>query len=412
MLGGQTSGTGARPRMWRGLVAALAIACGALVMSQPTSVEAAVKRHTVAQGHSLWKIAKRYHVTVEAICIKNGIEEDDPIKPGQVLLIPEPGEKPQPPPGAQRSEAKKTADARQDEQEAEKHWSKRKPSSSTQTQKTVAERGGINPCLTPDPGWGVYDHWSRAPSVGQMIAPQRGGISAGQFDLMVHFHGHEPVRKEWVRVMNGPVLVGIDLGIGSGPYEAMFRPEVAFEKLIESVEEEMARRNGLKRARVRKLGLSAWSAGYGAVGEILRHRKFLYRVDSVVLLDGLHAGYDGDSLNALQMEPFVTFAQEARAGRKFMFASHSSIIPPGYASTTETVNHLIFKLGGRPSAARPRSGDPWGLELISRYDRGNFHARGFRGNDKMDHCAHIGLYPDVLKVYIRNRWNSPRGYKK
>jgi len=390
-------------------MAAMAIAFGALVMAPPTSVEAAVKRHTVAPGHSLWAIAKRYHVTVEAICIKNGIEENDPIKPGQVLLIPEPGEKPQPPPGKSSDNNEKE---KKKERDSQKDWSKRKPDASTQTQKSSAERGGINPCLSPDPGWGVYDRWSRAPSVGQMIAPQRGGISAGRFDLVVHFHGHDAVRKEWVQVMDGPVLVGIDLGIGSGPYEAMFRSAANFDKLIASVEAEMARRHGLKRARVRKLGLSAWSAGYGAVGEILRHRKFLYRVDSVVLLDGLHAGYDGDSLNATQMEPFVTFAREASAGRKFMFASHSSIIPVGYASTTETVNYLIDKLGGRPSKARPRSGDPWGLELISRYDRGNFHARGFRGNDKMDHCAHIGLYRDVLKVHIRNRWNSPRGYAK
>jgi hypothetical protein len=53
-----------------------------------------------------------------------------------------------------------------------------------------------------------------------------------------------------------------------------------------------------------------------------------------------------------------------------------------------------------------------GLDLISRYSRGNFHVRGYNGNDKMDHCAHIGLYRDVLKVHVKRRWNSPRGYKK
>ena len=93
-----------------------------------------------------------------------------------------------------------------------------------------------------------------------------------------------------------------------------------------------------------------------------------------------------------------------------MFVSHSSIIPPGYASTTETANYLISKLGGRPRKALPRRSDPMGLELISRYSRGNFHVCGYRGNDKMDHCAHIGLYRDVLKVHVSRRWNSPRGY--
>jgi hypothetical protein len=53
-----------------------------------------------------------------------------------------------------------------------------------------------------------------------------------------------------------------------------------------------------------------------------------------------------------------------------------------------------------------------GLDLISRFSRGNFHVRGYIGNDKMDHCAHIGLYRDVLKVHIKPRWRSPRGYAK
>ena len=50
-----------------------------------------------------------------------------------------------------------------------------------------------------------------------------------------------------------------------------------------------------------------------------------------------------------------------------------------------------------------------GLESVSRYTRGNFHVRGFAGNGRMDHCAQIGLYRDVLKVHIQPRWRSPRG---
>jgi len=50
-----------------------------------------------------------------------------------------------------------------------------------------------------------------------------------------------------------------------------------------------------------------------------------------------------------------------------------------------------------------------GLDLVSRYTSGNFHVRGYAGNDKMDHCAHIGLLKDVLKVHVKRRWGSPRG---
>ena len=48
-----------------------------------------VRYHKVYPGHTLGKIAKRYNLSVEAICNANGIRPDDPIKPGQVLVIPD-----------------------------------------------------------------------------------------------------------------------------------------------------------------------------------------------------------------------------------------------------------------------------------------------------------------------------------
>ena len=92
-----------------------------------------------------------------------------------------------------------------------------------------------------------------------------------------------------------------------------------------------------------------------------------------------------------------------------MFVSHSSIIPPGYASTTETANWLVMKLGGKTGKPKGRGQGPWGLQENARWDAGNFHMRGYDGNDKMDHCAHFGLMKDVLKVHIKPRWSSPKG---
>ncbi|MBK7580023.1 MAG: hypothetical protein IPI67_07425 [Myxococcales bacterium] len=294
----------------------------------------------------------------------------------------------------------------------EANWVVQKPTAATQTQKSAEERG-INPCNTPDKGWGVYDKWSRAPSMGQMISPGKGGIASnGGFDVVFHFHGHEPVRKEWTQVMDGAVLVGIDLGIGSGPYASTFSSPEAFKKLVDSVEKAMADKTGKKNAHVRHVGLSAWSAGYGAVGEILGQPYAKKLVDTVILLDGLHSGYSGDSLNELQLQPFVDFAKQAAGKHGFMFVSHSSIIPPGYASTTETAKFLIEKVGGRPRKTKPRGADPMGLDLNSRFSKGNFHVRGYNGNDKMDHCAHIGLLRDVLKVHVKRRWDSPKGHAK
>lgn len=287
----------------------------------------------------------------------------------------------------------------------------KKPTDDSQNQKTVDERGGVNPCNTKEPSPGVYGAWNRGPSIGQMIMPVRGGVTKdGRFDLVIHFHGHDPVRREFVKVMDGAVLVGIDLGIGSGAYQQQFQSAKVFQDLVASVEKEVAAQRGLKSAKARKIALSAWSAGYGAVEQILR-QKDGKDVDAVILLDGLHVGYAPDgSLEKGGLEPFVDYAKRAKAGKRFMYVSHSSIIPPGYASTTETVNQLIHDIGGSPKKGKPRKADPMGLELNSTFDAGNFHARGFDGNDKMDHCAHIGLLRDVLKSHIKARWKTPKGF--
>jgi len=273
-------------------------------------------------------------------------------------------------------------------------------------------RGGIHPCMTPDPGWGLYDPWSNAPSIGQMVAPRKGGITkTGAFDLIVHFHGHEPIRKEFVKTAKGSVLVGIDLGIGSGAYSSGFASPQVFTQLIASVEAAMAKKTGNKNAHVRHLALSSWSAGYGAIEQILRQPAGK-RVEAVVLLDSLHTGYVDEHSHALktqQIDVFVDYAKRAAKKQTFMYMSHSSIIPPGYASTTEVASYVIGELKGKPKKAK--RADVLGLDMIRRFDKGDFHVRGYTGDDKPDHCAHIGLMADIIRVHLEPRWKTPRAKK-
>jgi hypothetical protein len=43
------------------------------------------------------------------------------------------------------------------------------------------------------------------------------------------------------------------------------------------------------------------------------------------------------------------------------------------------------------------------MELKELFSRGNFHARGYRGSGKLDHCAHLMLYPMIAEALGR-RW--------
>jgi hypothetical protein len=214
-----------------------------------------------------------------------------------------------------------------------------------------------------------------------------------------------------VKTAKGIVLVGVDLGIGSGAYQTAFSAPATFTNLLASVEAAVAKHSGRANAHIRKLALSSWSAGYGALEQILR-QPAAKKVDAVILLDSLHAGYIDEQAHSLkqdQLTPFVAFAKRAAQKQTFMFMSHSSIIPPGYASTTEVAKYMVQRLGGKPKKASRQ--DVLGLDMIERFDKGNFHMRGYTGEDKPDHCAHIGLMADIVRAHLEPRWKKPRGRK-
>jgi len=88
-------------------------------------------------------------------------------------------------------------------------------------------------------------------------------------------------------------------------------------------------------------------------------------------------------------------------------AARTLRLPP--LTATEVAEYVVGKLGGKPKKASRQ--DVLGLDMIDRFDKGNFHMRGYTGDDKPDHCAHIGLMADIVRVHLTPRWKSPKGRK-
>ena len=263
------------------------------------------------------------------------------------------------------------------------------------------------PCNAPDPGYGVYEPWVPNPALGQILMPRKGGLTAkDEFDLIIHFHGSKAARKELVKKARGVFVAGIDLGAGSAAYQNAFAQPEAFVQLLDSIEKAVIEHTGNPRAHIRHLALTGWSAGYGAIRAILRQKASAW-VDGVALIDGLHADYDttdASGLQAGQLGPFLRFAKRAARKKGFMFISHSRIVPPGYASTTETTHYIVDRIGGRITASVAQDS-----AYLSRYEQaqtGNFLMRGYLGEEKADHCAELGVMTDVVAT-LEKRWNTP-----
>src|SRR5207248_3461761 len=144
--------------------------------------------------------------------------------------------------------------------------------------------------------------------------------------------------------------------------------------------------------KVRRVIVSSFSAGFGGVRELLKDPAAFARIDAIVMADSIYAGYAGDpaqrQVDPKNMEGFVRFAEEAAAGRKWFVLSHCRLQPDGYASTAETADYLIEKLGGK----REMVSEPWpdpALTLESRFRQGHFEAYGFAGTMGADHVRHL-----------------------
>jgi hypothetical protein len=255
----------------------------------------------------------------------------------------------------------------------------------------------------PDPGL-VYLAPARSVARGSFYIPAEGGMAAdGGYDVIVHFHGGNAVKKTIARQARGVAFVGIDLGNGSGPYADAFPSARPFDDLRSSLESALRAHANDPRAHVRHLALSGWSAGYGAINAILRAGGGP-AVDAVILLDGFHANLTpAGGVDGANITPLVAYARGAAGGERYFYFSHSRIATDGYASTSQVATYLLGLLGVRPVAATPTI-DPLGL--LAYADREGFHLRAFDGADARAHCDHTRHIAEAVAM-LEERWRTP-----
>ena len=267
---------------------------------------------------------------------------------------------------------------------------------------------GHDECMTPDPGQGAFLPKKMFPW-GVVHLPRAGGHTGDfGYDVVVHFHGGEGARKALAPLGTGLVLVGIDRGEGSAAYEQAFPAASTFDALKRSITKVLVAESGKPEAHIRKLALSSWSAGYGAILAILRTSGD-EGIDALVFLDSLHASYVSDTngrghyVHAPAIAGVLAFAERATRGEKAMFLSCSQIVPPNYASTAEVAALLLTKLG-TPRIAAPPTDDPLGLLTFT--DRGDCHVRNLGGRDERAHCAHLAYLGDAARDVLVPRWGT------
>jgi len=215
--------------------------------------------------------------------------------------------------------------------------------------------------------------------------------------LFVHFHGGTWLPEVAAARAGKTAVISIQVGSGSGAYAKPFSDAKLFPRLIAEAETKA----GVKFSPV---SLTAWSAGYGAVREILKVPEAYARVERVLLIDGLHTGYVGgkpgqgsaqeSQLETENLQVFLKFARDAVAGRKQMIVTQSEIFPGTFASTTETADWLIAQLGLKRKAVLKWG--PMQTQQLSEVRAGKFLLIGYAGNSAPDHVDQLHSLPVYL----------------
>jgi hypothetical protein len=258
-----------------------------------------------------------------------------------------------------------------------------------------------------------WQRW-RGLSFGTYLSPKSGFVTDdGGVDVVFHFHAGQMAERQLKESGVNAVFVSCGYGIGSGAYSDALANPARFGRMLDELVKNLETQTGKKGLHVRHLALASWSAGFAAVGKILGVDRYYAMVDTVILNDSLHSQYkDPNPKTAAQgaervdlkmIRSFIRFAKDAAAGQKTMAITHSAIIPPDYASSTEATQALLTAIEV-PSQAVADEGGWRSMKLSKRADAGNLHVRGFRGAGPRDHFEHLYLLGEVLKSWVVPRW--------
>jgi len=248
----------------------------------------------------------------------------------------------------------------------------------------------------------------------------------GGYDLVIHFHGDVRIVRESVERANvNAVLAIVNWGIRSVPYRDIYKETGRFERLLAQIHQGIGQR-GFKNLELRRMALTAWSGGYGAIESILETRLAPDAendpLDAIILLDGIHAAFvdeDHNRLAEVSVLPFLRAARAAANDRIMFTLTHSEIDPVLYASSKRSAEMLLTSVGVRADktlgtgpqhlklkAAQQSIGRDTMLQPTTETRVGSLHVTGFRGITPEAHAAHLLQMGAIALPELAARWTN------
>jgi hypothetical protein len=217
-------------------------------------------------------------------------------------------------------------------------------------------------------------------------------------DLIFHLHGsHAQVQQNIFDSGVNAVGISVVLNGLSSVYTNQFDRTTnrgVFQSVLDEALSILESNHIVETPQWGTICVSAFSAGYGGVREILAVPEYYSIINIVYCADCPHTSYvSGNQVNPAQMADFLRFSQDAAAGKTHFLQTHSQIVPGSYASTTECADYLIAGVGATrisdPKTYYSAGMSGHDMQQLTTATLGNFTIRGFAGNTANDHMDHL-----------------------
>jgi len=227
--------------------------------------------------------------------------------------------------------------------------------------------------------------------------------------LYVHFHTVPlfAIQEHARRDAKEPLAVFM-LGEGSANYRTPFEDTNRFARVLALIEDELKRRGAPSGTRIGNVDISSFSAGYGAVRELVKSPEYFKIIRRILLSDSFYGGLEPTSVGATNRVPlaehidvWVPFARAAMRGEKTFVLTHTQIATASYASTFECAAALLQRVGVKAETVAtnsiPAANHP-DFPILARADSGRFHVWNYSGDDAPAHLTHVRHMADVWKA--------------
>lgn len=228
--------------------------------------------------------------------------------------------------------------------------------------------------------------------------------------LFIHFHGaKKTVREAFERSDVDAVLVIINFPGLSTAYSKPFAEDAQlFAEILDRAKQGLPPELVDASLRWERISLSSFSAGYGAIREILKSPEHFRQVDDIVAADSIYAGLDakqsGRQVDEKNMRDFLKFARKAVERRKRFTISHSMLVTP-YASTVETAGYLLQSLKVERRKVKLMRADAF--KQMNEASAGHFTVWGFEGVTGQAHMLHLQHIDIFWNTLVASEVDSP-----